>query len=389
VSRLVAATVLAWLAAVAVVAVTDTPGDGALTGALLLAVAVPALGAARLARRWRAALGSLERQLGIGVAIAAAQAVAGAVLFAAVMFLSAHDALLVCLVAVVTGLVAALAVRTITESVLDDVRLLQDGLDAVRPGGPPPEIVTAGRDELAALAAGATAMAQRVVGAEQARRELLAAVSHDLRTPITSLRLIADAVHDDILEPDARRAYLDRLGLHVGALSALIDDLFELSRLEAGEVEWAMRQVALGMLVADTVDLMHAQADAKGVTLRSAVPDGLPPARGNPEQLQRVLFNLIQNAIRHTPADGSVTIRAETGTAGLEVEIADTGEGIASADRGRVFDAFFQGGRRAARGDGGAGLGLSIARAIVEAHGGMIWLEDAARGARVRFSLPT
>ena len=239
-SRLVAATVLAWLAAVAVVAVADTPGDGALTGALLLAVAVPALGAARLARRWRAALGSLERQLGIGVAIAAAQAVAGAVLFAAVMFLSAHDALLVCLVAVVTGLVAALAVRTITESVLDDVRLLQDGLDAVRPGGPPPEIVTAGRDELAALAAGATAMAQRVVGAEQARRELLAAVSHDLRTPITSLRLIADAVHDDILEPDARRAYLDRLGLHVGALSALIDDLFELSRLEAGEVEWQM-----------------------------------------------------------------------------------------------------------------------------------------------------
>jgi signal transduction histidine kinase len=112
-------------------------------------------------------------------------------------------------------------------------------------------------------------------------------------------------------------------------------------------------------------------------------------ARANPEQIQRVLFNLIQNAIRHTPADGSVVVRAEPGAGGaLEVEVADSGEGIAREDRAHVFEAFFQGGARAARSDGSAGLGLAISRAIVEAHGGRMWLADADEGTRVRFTLP-
>jgi signal transduction histidine kinase len=101
-----------------------------------------------------------------------------------------------------------------------------------------------------------------------------------------------------------------------------------------------------------------------------------------------VLFNLIQNAIRHTPADGSVTVRAQTRNGGIEIEVADTGEGIAAADRDRVFDPFYRGGSQAPRSRAGTGLGLAISRAIVEAHGGRIWLEDAALGTRIRFSLP-
>ena len=112
----------------------------------------------------------------------------------------------------------------------------------------------------------------------------------------------------------------------------------------------------------------------------------LTPSHGNPEQLQRVLFNLIQNAIRHTPPDGSVTVRAEDVDGGVEIEVADTGNGIAPDQRERVFEPFYR--ADASRHDPGAGLGLAIARAIVEAHGGAIWLEDAPVGTRVRFRLP-
>jgi len=117
------------------------------------------------------------------------------------------------------------------------------------------------------------------------------------------------------------------------------------------------------------------------------VPAGLGPAEAHPEQLRRVLLNLIQNAIRHTPADGSVTVSAEAADGRLEVEVADTGDGIAAPERDRVFEPFFRGGTEAARTRSGAGLGLAIARAIVEAHGGRIWLADSPGGTRVRFSL--
>jgi signal transduction histidine kinase len=126
----------------------------------------------------------------------------------------------------------------------------------------------------------------------------------------------------------------------------------------------------------------------KGVAVLAEVPAVLGPARANPEKVQRVLFNLIQNAIRHTPADGSVVVRAEPVADRIEIEVADSGDGIAPAERERVFTAFYRGGTDAARTTAGAGLGLAVSRAIVEAHGGQIWLADSAVGTRVRFSLP-
>jgi signal transduction histidine kinase len=229
---------------------------------------------------------------------------------------------------------------------------------------------------------------RRVADAERARRDLVAAVSHDLRTPITSLRLLAEAIDDDIVDAHTRHEYLARMTTHVRALSAMIADLFELSRLEAGDIRWSMQRVPLDALVAETVDALRPHAEAGGVAVRTELDPVLHAARAHPEQLQRVLFNLIQNAIRHTPADGSVVVRAESAGGEVQIEVADTGEGIAALDRDRVFDAFFRGGAQAARGDGGAGLGLAISRAIVEAHGGRIWLADSGPGTRVRFSVP-
>jgi signal transduction histidine kinase len=232
-------------------------------------------------------------------------------------------------------------------------------------------------------------MVERVAAEEQARRQLVAAVSHDLRTPITTLQLVAEGLSDDIFEPERGREQLRLISTHVRALGALIEDLFELSRLEAGDVQWSVQQVHVDDLVRETIDAMRPQAEAEHVAVRAELEQPLSTARGNPEQLQRVLFNLIQNAIRHTPADGSVVVRAERGEgAGLEVEVADSGSGIEPALRERIFEPFVQGPARVAGQTGSAGLGLAIARAIVEAHGGRIWVAPSNSGAHIRFSLP-
>src|SRR5262249_9321178 len=160
---------------------------------------------------------------------------------------------------------------------------------------------------LADLAAAANTMIDRLAAeqrgrdqVEEARRALVAAISHDLRTPITSLRLLAAAVGDDILDDATRRDYLARMGTHINALSALIDALFELWRLEAGEIGWSLDRVSLDEVVGETVAAMRLQADEKGVAVRTELAPRLEPVRANPEKVQRVLFNLIQNAIRHT-----------------------------------------------------------------------------------------
>jgi signal transduction histidine kinase len=220
---------------------------------------------------------------------------------------------------------------------------------------------------------------------EDARRGLVAAASHDLRTPLASLRLLVEAIDDGVAGEDRDR-YLGEIRTHVAVLSDLIDDLFELSRIEAGDISWTMRQVELGDLIGDTVAAFRTSAEERGVHLAAELPNERVVAEADAEKVQRVLFNLIQNAIRHTPADGSVTVRAKGGPGGVEVEVADSGEGIPAGDGDRVFEAFYRG--DSARGEDGAGLGLAISRAIVEAHGGRIWLEDADPGTRVRFTLP-
>jgi signal transduction histidine kinase len=220
---------------------------------------------------------------------------------------------------------------------------------------------------------------------EEMRRQLVAAASHDLRTPLASLRLLVESINDGVVDGETRDRYLREIRTHVDVLSGLVDDLFELSRIEAGEISWTLRQVELRELIDDTVAAMRAPAEARGVRLAAELPSGSVVAEANAEKVQRVLFNLIQNAIRHTPADGTVTVRARSEGDGVEVEVADDGEGVPSGDGERVFEPFYRG--DAARSEDGAGLGLAISRAIVEAHGGRIWLEDGHPGTRVHFTL--
>ena len=342
--------------------------------------------------RVRERAGSLSRQFALAVAIVVAPVLLALVVVSWLMVVSGHAAILVGAIVVAAGVLAVGGAKLLADGILGDVTAIRDGLEAVRLGERQVRIATTSDDELAELASAANAMIDQLRAArdqsDAARRDLVAAVSHDLRTPITSLRLLAEAVGDEIVHGEQRSGYLKRMRTHIDALSALIDDLFELSRLEAGDISWSLEQVPLRELVGETVEAMRLQAEAKGVSVVANVPEQLDPARANPEKLQRVLFNLIQNAIRHTPADGSVVVRAEPVPAGIEIEVADSGDGISAGERDRVFAAFYRGGVDAARTGEGAGLGLAVSRAIVEAHGGRIWLVDSPVGTSVRFSLP-
>ncbi len=383
----------------AVLAVYDLDG-ATVTLAILAPLGIVTVAATRALLSRRERLGSLRRQALITAALAFGPLAVTLVLFVQLMFVSAHDALLTASMGVYGALLGLWATRLLSNRVMDDVDTLRAGLMAVGAGERSLDLKLGGDDELAQVGREVEAMVARLAAAEarreaadEARRSLIAAVSHDLRTPVTALRLLAEAVDDEIGDPETRREYVRRLGVHVRALGALIDDLFELTRIEAGEVTWTMQQVQIDELVEETVAAMAPAALAGRISVRAEIDPALAPARANPERIQRVLFNLIQNAIRHTPADGSVTVRAARAGSAVEIEVADTGEGIAADDRERVFEPFAQGADRASRTDGSAGLGLAISRAIVEAHGGRIWIVEepaggATGGARVRFSLP-
>jgi signal transduction histidine kinase len=382
-------------AAAAVTALTHGASHALAAALFFTLCGAPVLVLSHLLAPQRHRLGSLANQFGAGVALVFGVVLAGVGGVAVLMLISPKDAYLL---ATLLAFACALAVYSswlLTRGIREDVEKVRDALWAVGEGQSwPVSISTGGRDELAELARAAEAMSRRLAeheasrnASERARKDLIAAISHDLRTPLTSLQLLAQGIDDGLIDPaSGEQAYAEELAFHIQSLSAMVDDLFELTRLEAGDIQWSMRQVSLGQLVDETVEAMRAQASAKGVAVQTRVRSDLAAAEANPEKLQRVLFNLIQNAIRHTPEDGSVTVTAESAGNAIEVEVADTGTGIPAAERERAFEPFFRG--DASRASGGAGLGLSICRAIIEVHGGRIWLADATRGTTVRFTLP-
>jgi signal transduction histidine kinase len=363
------------------------------TAALVAGVSAIGLTLAhRLARR--PSRRALRRRFDLVAATAIGVIIVTVLATAELMFVSSHDALIVSAIALAAGIVAIRAAQVASDRLVAEVGSIRDGLRSVGRGERSPDLRAGAAAELAELAEAANLMTEQLTeeearrdAADSARRNLVAAVSHDLRTPMTALRLMLDAIDDELVDDDARDRYLATMRTHVTALGALIDDLFELSRLEAGDLEWSVEQVELADLLNEAVAAMRVEADAKGVAVAAELPRLPRSARGDPQKLQRVLFNLIQNAIRHTPADGSVTVRAEPAGDWVEVEVADTGAGIEPGDRERVFDAFTRGDE--SRAGGGAGLGLAISRAIVEAHGGRIWLADSEVGTCVRFVIPT
>jgi signal transduction histidine kinase len=335
----------------------------------------------------------LRTRFGVVAAIAVGVIIATVLAAAELMFVSNHDALIVAAIALAAGLVALRAAQVASAGVAAEVESVRDVLRAVGAGDRERRVDATAALELAELGEAANTMIvqlgeeeQHRDAADSARRNLVAAVSHDLRTPMAALRVMVDAIEDGLVDEATLRRYLARMRTHVDALGSMIDDLFELSQLEAGDLQWSIGQVELAKLVDETVAAMQVEGEAKGVAVAAEQLPRPLQAQADPEKLQRVLFNLIRNAIRHTPADGSVTVRAESAGEWIEIEVADTGEGIPPEQRERVFDPFVRG-EEARTGDG-AGLGLAISRAIVEAHNGRIWLGESEVGTSVRFVIP-
>jgi signal transduction histidine kinase len=386
---------VAGLLAVAIVAPAHGWGPALVTAGLTVGLGAPALvGAHALAARRR--FTSLRRQFALSAAVTVGVILISVLAASQLMFVSEHDALLTSAIVLAAGLVALRVGDLVAGGVARDVAGTSAALEAVGRGERSLRLDSSAPDEIGELARAADAMAEQLAegerardAAERSRRELVAAVSHDLRTPMAALRLLVEAIEDEVVDDATRRRYLATMRTHIDSLSAMIDDLFELSRIEAGQIEWSIRQVELSLLVDETVDAMRPEAHARHVEVRSELDHGSLSARADPERIQRVLFNLLRNAIRHTPADGSVTVRAETGLEMITIEVADTGAGISPDARERVFEPFYRGPQEAARNSEGAGLGLAICRAIVETHGGRIWIAPSERGTRVRFSLPT
>jgi signal transduction histidine kinase len=369
--------------------------DAALvTAALVTALSAIGLAAAHWVARRRARR-PLQARFDLVVGTAVGVILVTVLAAAELMFVSNHDALMVTAIALAAALVALRAARVASADVVREVGAIRDALAAIGEGDRDRSVRAGAAVELSELAGAATRMIEQLGeeerrrdAADAARRNLVASISHDLRTPLASLRLMLAAIEDGLVDDETRDRYLATMHTHVGALGSLVDDLFELSRLEAGDLEWSMEQIELPALLDETVAAMRVEAEAKGVQVAADVQPLPRPARADPERLQRVLFNLIQNAIRHTPADGSVTVRAEPAGDWVEIEVADTGAGISLEDRERLFEPFVRGANNGER-DAGAGLGLALCRAIVEAHGGQIWLADSETGARVRFVIPT
>jgi signal transduction histidine kinase len=270
-------------------------------------------------------------------------------------------------------------------------RQLADGDLTVRADVP-------GRDEVAQLGQAFNEMAAKLEQAEYERRELeklrrdlIAWVSHDLRTPLTSIRAMIEALADGLVTDDAMmQRYYRTIRADVLGLNALIDDLFELAQLDAGGIKIEKLPVSLGDLISDTLEGFRILAEQSGVELIGRIGDDLDPVMMSPQGIGRVLTNLIGNALKYAPEGGIVTVSAQRIGQEVEVVVADNGPGFAEADLSRIFEKFYRGEEARTRAKGsGAGLGLAIAKGIVDAHGGVISAENGPDGgARVRFVLP-
>jgi signal transduction histidine kinase len=224
---------------------------------------------------------------------------------------------------------------------------------------------------------------------EASRRELVAWVSHDLRTPLAGLRAMAEALQDGVVadQPTVSR-YHAQIHRETDRLTLMIDDLFELSRIHAGALRLSRERVRLGDLIDETLTSAEPLARAKGVRLRGSAAGRLPVYVDSAE-VGRALRNLVVNAIRHTPSDGTVEVLGDQDSGMAMVSVSDSCGGIPAQHLPRVFDIAFRGAAARTPGPGeGAGLGLSIARGIIEAHAGQIGVRNAGRGCEFVIRLP-
>ncbi|HXJ63767.1 MAG TPA: HAMP domain-containing sensor histidine kinase [Actinomycetota bacterium] len=395
--------VLLLLAAPALAGAAATLVAGALAGmhggdlvhlAVLLVPAALAVAVAVVVARPLVARSSFLAAMVATSAVSSAVGVVSLVVLSRMMFVSADDATTVVVLLLYSAAAGAGAAFVLAKTSVDAVRRLARTADALAEGDLEARVGTVrASPELVALGATIDRMAERLEAAvarvtdvEARRRDLVVAVSHDLRTPLAGLRAMVEAVEDEVVaDPETFRRYAAEMRRSVDALVGMTDDLFELVQVDAGSIERETERARLADVVYSALAACKSQAFTKSVAIETRL-NGAGEVGCSP-RLVRVLQNLVQNAIRHTPADGSVRIEATRGDGMLRLAVEDSGEGIAPESVSLVFEPFWRG--DPTRSGTGAGLGLALAKRIVDGLGGTIDVETAApHGARFAVSLP-
>ncbi len=318
-------------------------------------------------------------------------------LMARLMFVDPHDLTLAGILLLFAAIIATSFGIFVAATMTDGLRQLTKAANRLAEGDLQARTPVEGRDEVAQVAIAFNEMADQLERAahereelENLRRDLIAWTSHDLRTPLTSIRVMIEALHDGVVEDEeTRQRYYQTIRADIVALNGLIDDLFELAQLEAGGLKLELENHSLRDLISDTLETFRPLAEKREVIIEGEVAEDLDPVWMNASKIGRVLSNLISNALQFTPEGGCVQVRAVRNGGCVEVFVQDSGPGFEEKDMSRVFEKFYRGEQARTRATGGAGLGLAIARGIVDAHGGQMWARNAdENGAIVGFSLP-
>jgi signal transduction histidine kinase len=286
-------------------------------------------------------------------------------------------------VAVASATAAVIAGLLLARSIAKPLRALRIAAGSIAAGNLGARAPVHGGGELAAVGQAFNTMATSVEQLFDARRELVSWASHDLRTPLASLRAMIEAAEDGLVEPDE---YLPILSEQAAKLGGLVDDLFELVQLDAGALTLHTQPSQVAEIVGSTLRTIAPEAVARDVTLEAHV-NAATTAIVAPDKIERVLTNIVANAVRHAAQPGHVSVQVEEQPDTIVVHVDDDGEGLGDEALARMFERFWRSDR--ARTGNGGGLGLAVARGVVEAHGGTIWAENRAQGgARISFTLP-
>ena len=302
------------------------------------------------------------------------------------------DALLLALaVAIAAAVMTAAAVSWfLSMRIVRPIRALADAADRIAHGSYGERVPVRGTDELGTLAAAFNEMADSLESAELRRRELLSDLAHELRTPLATIEGYVEGVRDGVV-PASHETW-SVLEIETSRIRRLIDDLQKVSRAEERQLDLRLRSLSPRLIVADAVRAAGPAYAEKGVLLHAAGAEQLPPVAADPDRIGEVFANLLDNALRHTDAGSRVELTAaSSGEEEVSFTVSDTGDGMAPEHLSRVFERFYRVDRSRTRAQGGSGIGLSIARALVEAHGGRIRAESDGPGTGARFilTLPT
>jgi len=344
---------------------------------LITSVVSSMVGYAAYRLGWMAKVATLRLTLLISYIISSVLTFFNVWLTARLMFASQHDLLLATVLLVFAGGMATVLGFFLSSAITDRIFVLQKAANQLAKGDLQARVAVSGRDEVAKLSADFNRMAAQLNEAKQQRADLIAWVSHDLQTPLTTIQAILEALSDEVVtDPDSVQRYLLTARREIRSLSALIDDLFQVAKLDAGGLVLEQAPNSLSDLISDTLESFSHLARKKNIRLSGDVESNIDPVTMDVRHIGRAIDNLVSNALRYTPEGGAVTISAHREGSQVEVCVRDSGEGIPPEDLPHIFESFYRGEKSRSRATGGAGLGLAIARGIVLAHGGQIRVES-------------